>query len=70
LSTAWYLSKLAPSARVTLYEKSDRLGGWLSSKHVEYDGGSVLFEEGPRTLRPWSFNGLVTLDMVFILPYL
>ena len=64
LSAAWYLSKLAPTVPITLYEKSGRLGGWLNSKRVEYNGGSVLFEQGPRTLRPWSVAGLVTLDMV------
>ncbi|KAI5776691.1 hypothetical protein EDC01DRAFT_714597 [Geopyxis carbonaria] len=64
LAAAWYLTKFAPHVPVTLYERSPRLGGWLHSKRVEYDGGSVLFEQGPRTLRPSSVNGLATLDMI------
>ncbi|KAF8247513.1 Protoporphyrinogen oxidase [Wilcoxina mikolae CBS 423.85] len=64
LSTAWYLSKFAPTVPVTLYEESPRLGGWINSKRVEYDGGSVLFEQGPRTLRPWSIAGIATIDMI------
>ncbi|KAF8544767.1 hypothetical protein BDD12DRAFT_814663 [Trichophaea hybrida] len=63
LSTAWYLSKFAPTVPVTLYEKLPRLGGWINSKRVSYDGGSVLFEQGPRTLRPWSIAGIATIDM-------
>ncbi|KAA8899651.1 hypothetical protein FN846DRAFT_909552 [Sphaerosporella brunnea] len=64
LSAAWYMTKFAPAVPVTVFEKSSRLGGWLRSKRVEYDGGSVLFEEGPRTLRSWSIPGLATIDMI------
>ncbi|KAL7273144.1 oxygen-dependent protoporphyrinogen oxidase [Rhizina undulata] len=64
LSAAWYLTKFAPSVSVTLYEKSSRLGGWLNSKQVESEHGTILFEQGPRTLRPWTIAGLVTIDMI------
>ncbi|KAL1954217.1 hypothetical protein VTO42DRAFT_1497 [Malbranchea cinnamomea] len=50
LSTAFRLAE-DPSIDVTLYEKSGRLGGWLRSERIEVDGGSVLFEWGPRTIR-------------------
>ncbi|RPA94850.1 Protoporphyrinogen oxidase [Choiromyces venosus 120613-1] len=64
LSAAWYLSKLAPSVPVTLYEKLDRLGGWLHTKRVESEDGIIQFEQGPRTIRPWTVSGLVTIDMI------
>ncbi|CUS12361.1 unnamed protein product [Tuber aestivum] len=64
LSAAWYLSKLAPSIPVTLYEKLDRLGGWLNTKRIESEDGTIQFEQGPRTIRPWTVSGLVTIDMI------
>ncbi|KAG0638328.1 hypothetical protein HOY80DRAFT_968124 [Tuber brumale] len=64
LSTAWYLAKLAPSVPVTVYEKLDRLGGWFNTKRVESEDGTIQFEQGPRTIRPWTVSGLVTIDMI------
>lgn len=64
LSSAFYLSKSLPSANITLYEASDRLGGWLRSKHVDMGNGKIVFEQGPRTLRPHTPAALVTLELV------
>jgi oxygen-dependent protoporphyrinogen oxidase len=64
LATAYYLTQFAPDVKITLYEGSDRLGGWMQSKHVEVKGGTVVFEQGPRTLLPFSPAGLVTLNLV------
>jgi oxygen-dependent protoporphyrinogen oxidase len=64
LTTAYYLSKEKPHAKITLYEGSDRLGGWLNSKAVDVGDGSVVFEQGPRTLRPNTPASLVTLELV------
>lgn len=64
LASAYYLSKELPSASITLYEASDRMGGWLQSKHVNVGNGKVVFEQGPRTLRPRTPAGLVTLELV------
>lgn len=64
LASAHYLTRLMPNANVTIYEGSNELGGWVKSKTVETDEGSVVFEQGPRSLRPNSPNALVTLDMV------
>ena len=64
LASAFYLSKQLPEARITLFEGSSRLGGWLHSKRVDVGNGNVVFEQGPRTLRPGIPNGLVTLDLV------
>lgn len=59
LSAAFHLSRKFPSSRITLLEKSHRLGGWVHSKRVQFpvpggDVGSVVLELGPRTLRPQS----------------
>ncbi|KAI9835291.1 MAG: hypothetical protein M1819_002435 [Sarea resinae] len=64
LSTAYYLSKALPRANITLYEASERLGGWMDTKRVEVGNGTVLLEQGPRTLRPAGIAGLVTLDLI------
>ncbi|KAL8797728.1 MAG: hypothetical protein Q9195_000080 [Heterodermia aff. obscurata] len=64
LASAFYLSKQLPEARITIFEGSSLLGGWLHSKQVDVGNGSVVFEQGPRTLRPNIPNGLVTLNLV------
>jgi len=45
LSAAWYCRKKYPNAKITLLEKSNRLGGWIQTSHE----GEFLFEKGPRT---------------------
>ncbi|KAF2862293.1 Protoporphyrinogen oxidase [Piedraia hortae CBS 480.64] len=62
LASAYYLSKWLPSAHITLYESSPRLGGWIRSQRVPVKGGHVLFEAGPRTLRP-SMNGSLAMSL-------
>lgn len=74
LTTAYYLAKLLPStAKITLYEGSDRLGGWIRTDRVPVDvegvKGTVSFERGPRTLSSlhsttWRFDDLVLYDLV------
>ena len=66
LASAYHLSRLVPYANITLFEASSRLGGWLHSKQVDVGTGKVVFEQGPRNLRPTNPNGLVTLDLVRI----
>jgi len=65
LATAYNLSKHIPDAKITLYESKDRLGGWVDSEVAEVDDGRVLFEWGPRTLRPdYNGPGRATLNLV------
>lgn len=74
LTTAYYLAKnLPPSARITIYEASDRLGGWIWTDRVPVDvqgiRGIVNFERGPRTLtslkgNAWRYDDLVLYDLV------
>ena len=63
LASAYYLTQEIPKAKITIYEASDRLGGWLSSRRVPVKDGTVLFEAGPRTLRP-SSNGVLSARLV------
>jgi oxygen-dependent protoporphyrinogen oxidase len=63
LATAYYLSK-KQDINVTLYEASNRLGGWIQTKLVDVPGGKVLFEQGPRTLRPTLPNGILAAGLV------
>lgn len=64
LASAFYISKMFKNVPITLYEAGSRLGGWLRSTSVDVGNGNVVFEQGPRTLRPNTPNGLVTLDLV------
>jgi oxygen-dependent protoporphyrinogen oxidase len=65
LSSAYYVSKEFPQAKITLFEAGKETGGWIKSRKVEVQGqdgqkGEVLFELGPRTLR----NSTVTAGLV------
>jgi len=64
LATAYYISKLPKKPHVTLYESGPRLGGWLRSTSIDIGNGNVVFEQGPRNLRPSVPNGLLTLRLV------
>jgi hypothetical protein len=64
LASAYYLSRRLPKAKIVLFERSSRLGGWVHSKKVEVANGKVVFEQGPRSLRPSTASALVTLDLV------
>lgn len=73
LTTAYYLAKLLPkTTRITIYEATDRAGGWIRTDRVpvDVDGvqGTVLFERGPRTLSSLHtsstrFDDLVLYDL-------
>ncbi|KAI9318481.1 protoporphyrinogen oxidase [Dichotomocladium elegans] len=78
LSAAYYLARFAPrNTQIVLIEGSERLGGWIRSHRVgpgfyptaasllpNHDDRAILFEAGPRTLRPSGSSGAVTLDMI------
>lgn len=64
LASAYFLSRDFPTAKITLFEASSRLGGWLHSTSVDIGSGKVVFEQGPRNLRPTVPNGVVTLELV------
>ncbi|KAG4302371.1 hypothetical protein PCK1_001353 [Pneumocystis canis] len=65
LSTAWYLSHLLPpSTKITILESSNRLGGLLNTKKIDFSYGTIYFEEGPRSLKPTGVSGYITLHMI------
>ena len=67
LASACFLAKELPHAKVTIFEKSNRLGGWLESSIHEIggpNGGRVVFENGPRTLRHDVWAGFCTRELV------
>ena len=64
LVSAFEFSRRRPDLKITLIEGSDRLGGWLRSSSVNVGTGNVVFEQGPRNLRPSWPNGHVTLGLV------
>lgn len=47
LSAAWFIKKKDPHAHITLFEKENRLGGWIRSSNE----GGFFFEKGPRTFQ-------------------
>ncbi|KAF4989718.1 hypothetical protein FGRMN_8933 [Fusarium graminum] len=73
LTTAYYLAKKLPSTtKITLYESSDRLGGWIRTDRVPIDlegkKGTVAFERGSRSLtslagNTFRFDDLVLYDL-------
>lgn len=71
LTAAHYLSRHAPDAHITLYEASDRLGGWIDgnpTKISDGDDAEVLMQRGPRMLRSGAtsnkYDDLVLYDVV------
>ncbi|CEP14985.1 hypothetical protein [Parasitella parasitica] len=75
LSAAYYLSKYSPMTKILLVEGSKRVGGWIRSQRVSpgfhastpsaarADIDNILFEVGPRSLRPVGAGGAAILGM-------
>ncbi|KAI1142906.1 Protoporphyrinogen oxidase [Hypoxylon sp. FL0543] len=77
LTAAHYLARHAPDARITLYESSARLGGWIDGRLAKTGDGQydqVLLQHGPRLLRSGrgslKFDDLVFYDVLGNLPSL
>ena len=66
LTTAYHLARALPDAKISIFERAGRLGGWVDSELIDVGPDeSVLFEWGPRSLRPDMFGpGLATLQLV------
>ncbi|KAH8675564.1 hypothetical protein BX600DRAFT_452985 [Xylariales sp. PMI_506] len=70
LTATHYLARHAPDAHITLYEATDRLGGWIDGKYTKTgeDGLEVLMQRGPRMLRPGGttnkYDDLVFYDVL------
>lgn len=68
LATAYFIHEKWTSSyfrrpRVTIYESSDQLGGWIGSEKVGTPTGHIMIERGPRTLAA-SPAGRATMDVV------
>lgn len=54
LTTAYYLTQFYPTAKITIYESNNRLGGWVDTEKVQVRSKgkdeTVVFERGPRTV--------------------
>lgn len=61
LSAAYYLLKNVPGISVTILESSNRCGGWIRSHKLP---NGVIFEQGPRTIRPAGIPGANTLQLI------
>ncbi|KAI3322267.1 Protoporphyrinogen oxidase [Xylariaceae sp. AK1471] len=73
LTAAHYLARHAKNANITIYEASDRPGGWIKADRIEVEDdegrrGHVLFQHGPRMLRSGStstkYDDLVLYDVL------
>ncbi|KAK3989181.1 hypothetical protein QBC44DRAFT_328142 [Cladorrhinum sp. PSN332] len=72
LTTAWYLTRFLPQTKITIYEASNRLAGWIDSETVPVktaDGeeGTVNFQRGARVLQSLHGSKLMPRydDLVF-----
>jgi oxygen-dependent protoporphyrinogen oxidase len=72
LTTAWYLTRALPEARITIYEEQKRVGGWINTDKAKVktpDGkeGTVLFEHAARMVKPQAAAGPIPRwdDLVF-----
>jgi len=62
LTAAYRLAQIHPTPkRIILLEASSRLGGWI---HSSRNPDGVMYEHGPRTLRPSGTPGIITLNLV------
>ncbi|KAI0515301.1 hypothetical protein F5B22DRAFT_636584 [Xylaria bambusicola] len=73
LTAAHYLARHAENAHITIYEATDRPGGWIKANRVEVEDdngnkGHVLLQNGPRMLRSGSsstkYDDLVLYDVL------
>lgn len=52
LVTAYRLARLLPASKITLYESSSRLGGWVDTEEIkDPQGRTILFERGARMVQ-------------------
>lgn len=75
LTAAHYLARHATNAHITIYEGSNRLGGWIDGQHKEIGQGKeddILLQSGPRMLRTGAtsnkYDDLVLYDVVSTYP--
>lgn len=74
LTTAYYLTRFHPDAKITVYESEARVGGWIDTEKVEVTtlGGTeetISFERGARVVSPQTtltrYEDFVLYDLVW-----
>lgn len=74
LTTAYYLTRFHPDAKITIYEAADRLGGWIDTERVDVktqqgNTATVTFERGARAVSPQTslprWEDFVLYDLVW-----
>ncbi|GAV54150.1 hypothetical protein ZYGR_0AK06520 [Zygosaccharomyces rouxii] len=65
LTFTYFLAKLRPDVHVTVFESNPRTGGWIRSLDTkDNEGGSIMLEQGPRTLRGVSDGTVLMADIL------
>jgi len=64
LATAYFLTQEFPNVKISLFESKEELGGWVKSDKISVGDGEVMFESGPRSLRPAPPAGTLALKLV------
>lgn len=64
LSYAYFLNKLRPDVKITVFEKSNQPGGWIRTKKLTNEQQNIVLEKGPRTLRGISDGTLLIIDIL------
>lgn len=65
LSFSYFLNKLRPDIRLTIFESDNQPGGWIKTEYLQLNNDRKLtLEKGPRTLRGVSDGTLLIVDML------
>lgn len=74
LTTAYYLARFHPDAKITIYESQARVGGWIDTEQVEVTtlagtDETISFERGARVVSPQTsltrYEDFVLYDLVW-----
>jgi protoporphyrinogen/coproporphyrinogen III oxidase len=64
LSAAFSIANRFKNVKVKLFESTSRYGGWIKTEKRK---NNVIFEAGPRTIRPKGIAGNSTLELIEVL---
>lgn len=64
LCYTYFLLKLRPDVKISVYEAAKEPGGWIKSLKLNDQGSEVILEKGPRTLRGVSDGTLLIVDIM------
>lgn len=65
LTFGYFLTRLRPDIRISIFESAKQPGGWIKSETLhDPNDGKILLEKGPRTLRGVSDGTLLIIDIL------